>query len=52
MSSNGGAGWTSLNTRLSHHIVQSLALDPSGATLYAGTTGGGVVALTLASAAG
>jgi photosystem II stability/assembly factor-like uncharacterized protein len=46
-SANGGETWSSLNHGLSIRDVKSLVLDSTGATLYAGTYGGGVVSLKL-----
>ena len=42
-SSNGGAGWTAVNTGLTNTNIQALAIDPdTPKTLYAGTYGGGL----------
>jgi pimeloyl-ACP methyl ester carboxylesterase/photosystem II stability/assembly factor-like uncharacterized protein len=42
-STNGGGDWSAANTRLPNPYVDALAIDPATpATLYAGTSGGGV----------
>ena len=45
MTSDGGASWTDLNESVPGGDLQGLALDPEGKTLYAATSGGGVLAL-------
>lgn len=47
VTSDGGANWTALNESLPGGHVQGLRLDPEGKTLYAATSGGGVLALQL-----
>jgi photosystem II stability/assembly factor-like uncharacterized protein len=47
-STNGGASWRALNTGLAVRDVRALAVDATGRMIYAGTNGGGVVALHLA----
>jgi photosystem II stability/assembly factor-like uncharacterized protein len=42
-STNAGKSWQPLNAGLDGLDVRTLALDPTGTTLYAGTSGGGVV---------
>lgn len=41
-STNAGASWTSMNAGLTHTQLYTLAIDPSGTHLYAGTYQGGV----------
>jgi uncharacterized protein (TIGR03437 family) len=49
MTRDGGAHWTAVNAGLTTPHVSSLALDPrTPGTLYAGTIGGGVFAITFA----
>ena len=40
VSTDGGGSWTALDEGLSSFTVQSLAIDPSGHRLHAGTCGG------------
>jgi hypothetical protein len=44
-STDSGHSWHSLNAGLSVPDVRTLALDATGETLYAGTSGEGVVSL-------
>ena len=45
-STNGGAGWSEINTGLTNPYVRALKIDPATpSTLYAGTAGGGVFAM-------
>lgn len=39
-STDAGTHWTALNSGLTHHFVQALALAPGGRTLYVGTGSG------------
>jgi hypothetical protein len=44
-STDAGRSWHSFNAGLAVFDVESLAIDVTGRTLYAGSAGGGVVAL-------
>ena len=44
-STDSGKSWHAFNAGLANHDVRALALDASGQTLYAGTSGGGVVSV-------
>jgi photosystem II stability/assembly factor-like uncharacterized protein len=44
-STDSGESWHPFNSGLTDHDVRALALDATGRTLYAGTTGGGAVSL-------
>jgi photosystem II stability/assembly factor-like uncharacterized protein len=44
---DGGAHWTSYDNELTQTFVFSLAIDPDGSTLHAGTQGGGVFSYTI-----
>lgn len=43
-----GQSWNPLNPQLSNLVATTLAIDPAGMTLYAGTIGGGVYELEIA----
>jgi photosystem II stability/assembly factor-like uncharacterized protein len=45
VSPNGGASWSPLNVGLTDLRITSLAIAPDGATVYAGTSAGGVFGL-------
>lgn len=47
-SRDSGQSWIPLYPTLSNQVVTTLAIDPTGTTLYAGTLGGGVYRLDIA----
>jgi photosystem II stability/assembly factor-like uncharacterized protein len=47
MSSTGGQSWSAINTGLTSLRISSLAVDPTGAVIHAGSDGDGVFSLQL-----